>query len=418
MKLKYLILGIFSLMALACNQKELYVNAITSESLDYSAQCQRDTITFDTNTSWEAESLNDWITIEHTSGTNNGSVSIYIQQNDGEKDRTGCIILHFDEIEDVEITIRQNCSDLNGYTSLVNLPMTFGVGWGYDYSIDHADISGVRGQIVDEAKLRKYLGDEAVIAEPYSHTNYEYIVEESSTELINRISAAVNGEVDIKLASAKISSEFSKQIQENKDRLYFWYREARSVKMAFMTDDYVSEECMTSDFRNAVIDLKKGGSIEDFVKKYGTHFIWSSSLGGKFDWYFTVSQDVNNITEKIVTTISAKLLFWKSSTTSVDEKSWNEIKKDFIASFKVSGGGDKGKALNEALQSTASKGEPLSDPDLITKWQNCFVSSTKANDAELTMIDFNVYPIWEIVGNIDNTIAAKVKNYIVNDYLK
>ena len=102
----------------------------------------------------------------------------------------------------------------------------------------------------------------------------------------------------------------------------------------------------------------------------------------------------------------------------MDEKSWNEIKKDFIASFKVSGGGDKGKALNEALQSTASKGEPLSDPDLITKWQNCFVSSTKANDAELTMIDFNVYPIWEIVGNIDNTIAAKVKNYIVNDYLK
>ena len=406
-------------MALACTQEEvLHVKVVTSQVLDYSAQCQRDTILFESNSSWEAKSQCEWITVERERGEDNGTVPIYIQQNDSDEERTGSIVLNFGHEQGIEITIRQNSSDLNSFATLVNLPMTYGVGWGYDYSIDHADISGVRGQIVDEEKLKKYMGEYAVVYEPYSSTESECISEQNSSELISSISESVNGEADIKIASAKISSEFSKQIKENKNRTYFWYRESRSVRMAYMTDDYISEECMTHDFKNAVELLKRGGSIRDFVNKYGTHFIWASTLGGKFDWYFTVSQDIKEAAEKVVTTISAKLLFWNISSTSVNEKLWKEISKDFIASFKVTGGGDKGRLLNAALQETASKGVQLKDPGLITQWQNCFISSSKAKDDELTMIDFCVYPIWEILECIDENIANEVKNYTLNDYLK
>ena len=112
------------------------------------------------------------------------------------------------------------------------------------------------------------------------------------------------------------------------------------------------------------------------------------------------------------------MLFWKKTSTSVDEKIWQEVKKDFIAYFEVTGGGDKGKMLNSALQATASKGEPLSDPDLITRWQNCFTDASTVKEDEFTIIDFEVYPIWEIVEIIDEVAAAKIEKYILEEYLK
>ena len=380
--------------------------------------CQRDSIMFSGDSEWSVDSDCDWVTIEKETGYGVGNVPLYIQQNDSESDRIGYINLHFKGEKDIAIRICQDASDLNSYSALVNIPKTYGVGWGYDYSVDHADIAGVKGQIVDEARLSKTAGELAVLVEAHTYTHTECISEESCTELIQEMSSKLTGEVDLKIASAKVSGEFSKQISENKDRLYVWYRDIRAVKQAYMNADDITEECMTSDFKDAVKKLRQGGDVREFVRKYGTHFIWSSTLGGKFDWYFTISQEIKETVEKVVLTITVKLLFWNSTTTSVDENTWTEIKKDFIANFEVTGGGDKGKALNFALQATASKGEPLSNPDLITKWQECFVSPKSAKDDELTMIDFEVYPIWEIVECIDGNTAEKVRNYIVNEYLK
>lgn len=84
----------------------------------------------------------------------------------------------------------------------------------------------------------------------------------------------------------------------------------------------------------------------------------------------------------------------------------------------MTGGGDKGKMLNSALQTTASKGEPLSDPDLITRWQNCFTDASTVKEDEFTIIDFEVYPIWEVVEIIDEVAAAKIEKYILEEYLK
>lgn len=412
------LLGI--VMTLACTRNDVQVEVVSPMSLNWDASCQRDSIIFNADCSWNAESDCDWLTIEADSGNGNGIVPVYIQQNDSETDRAGNITLHFKRGKDVRITVSQESSDLNSYSELVNLPMTYGVGWGYDYSVDHADIDGVRGQIIDEARVNRFTGNTSLISEPHVSTHAEYVSEQTSTTLVDKISTTLSGEVDIKIASAKISGTFSRQTTENKDRLYVWYRDIRTVRRAYVNADIldITEYCLTSDFVRAIDELKKGGSPKDFVNKYGTHFIWNSTLGGKFDWYFTVSQEVKETVEQLILTITVKLLFWKKTSTSVDEKVWKDIKKDFIAYFEVSGGGAKGKELNSALQATASRGEPLSNPDLITLWQNCFNNSSVAKDEELTIVDFDVYPIWEIIECVDEGVARQIENFITNDYLK
>ena len=405
---------------LACTQDDVQVEVISPQSLNWDASCQRDSIVFNADCGWSVESDCDWLTIEVDNGYGNGVVPVYVQQNDGDIDRTGNILLLFENGTKVDILVCQDASDLNSYGVLVNLPMTYGVGWGYDYSVDHADIDGIRGQIVDEAKLNKITGDQALITEAYASNYTQCVSEQSSARLIEKVSGKLSAGVDIKIASAKLSGSFSKQTTENVDRLYVWYRDMRSVRKAHMNADLsdVAKNCLTNEFKKAINSLKKGGSVKDFVNKYGTHFIWNSTLGGKFDWYFTVNQDIKETAEKIVTTVTVKLLFWKKTSTSVDEKLWAEVKKDFIADFEVTGGGEKGNSLNDALKATACKGEPLSDPDLITRWQDCFVNPNTAKDDELTMIDFNVYPIWDIVKKVDKDVAKKIEDYILNEYLK
>lgn len=416
----YLISLLGLIITLACTRDDVQVEVITPQAIRYDAMCQRDTIRFSSNTDWTVDSDCVWCTVENDSGTGNGAVSLYIQQNDGGSERDGHIVVRFAGNKEVEFTISQDADDLNGYNVLVNLPMTYGVGWGYDYSVDHADIDGIRGQIVDEAKLNKITGHKSLISEPYTSTYIESVSAQSSTQLIERLSASISGEIDIKIASAKISGSFSKQTAENKDRLYIWYRDIISVRKAYLNADIfdVVENCLTTDFRTAINEVKKGGSPKAFVNRYGTHFIWNTTLGGKFDWYFTISNEIKETVERLVTTITVKLLFWKKTSTSVDEKIWQEVKKDFIAYFEVTGGGDKGKMLNSALQATASKGEPLSDPDLITRWQNCFTDASTVKEDEFTIIDFEVYPIWEVVEIIDEVAAAKIEKYILEEYLK
>lgn len=408
------------LLTLACTHDDVQVEVISPQTFNWNASCQRDSVIFKAHCAWSAESDCDWFTIEIDKGIGNGVVPIYVQQNDGDIDRNGSLIIHFEDGTEIRICASQEANDLNSNGTTVNLPMTYGVGWGYDYSVDHADIDGIRGQIVDEAKLDRITENQALIAEAYVSNYTQCISEHSSARLIEKLSGQLSGEIDIKIASAKISGSFSRQTVEDKDRLYVWYRDIRSVRYARMGIDPgdIALDCLTSDFTSAINTLKRGGSVKDFVNKYGTHLICNSVLGGKFDWYFTVNQDVKETTERIVTTLSFKLLFWKKTSTSVDEKLWKEIKKDFIADFEVTGGGEKGKNLNNALKATANKGEPLSDPDLLSRWQDCFINSSLAKDDELTMIDFNVYPIWEIVENVNKDVAKRIKDYILNEYLK
>ena len=242
---------------------------------------------------------------------------------------------------------------------------------------------------------------------------------ESSQQLQSEIAGKFTGSVDLLVAGVKVSSEYKNQIEEQKDCLYIWCRDFRTVKCSYFSNDVdllsddVVRWCTTRDFRNSV----RQDNAEEFVRKYGTHLITTSYLGGKLDYYFTVSQDVKTSTEQIVTTINVKLLWFKKSSTTVDEKVWTEIKKDFEGQFHVSGGGEYGKRLNEEFDKYVSKGEPLQDQTLTDQWYACFENSNTP-DEDLVMVDFYVIPIWDIVEVLNPSKAQEIEDYITNKYLK
>ena len=223
--------------------------------------------------------------------------------------------------------------------------------------------------------------------------------------------------MDIGIASAKVEMEYAKQMAEHKDRLYIWYRDKRIVKNAWIarvpTDNMV-RQCVTADFRQAVATLP----ARDIVRKYGTHWVSRAWLGGRMDYYFTVSQSVKASAESIALTVTVKFLCWSASaSTSVSEKTWSEIQQDFEGNFEVSGGGTAGDVLNKALADAMKKGQPLTEGEaLIGAWIDRFGADAK--DEDLTMVDFEVKPIHELVGALDAKKGEEVKRYIENEYKK
>jgi len=325
----------------------------------------------------------------------------------------------------VEIMVSQspmgNCdAGQSGFNaSYIDLPKTFALGWGYDYSIDYADIAGIRGQVFDGAALHNDFGDDVVESENYATTKLLYVSEHSVEDLQQSMSAKVTGSVDLYIARAKVSVEYQKQINETKERLFIWCRDARTVRMAHFSNevDIFDEKVVNWDTTSAFRQSVKNDTPENFVKKFGTHVVVSSVLGGKLDYYFTVSQDVKTETEGIITTVNVKVLCWESSSSSVDERSWTEIKKDFIGNFVVAGGGAVADKLNYEFKTHASKGEPVTNSELYDAWYDCFRYPSQANPDNLIMVDFEVLPIWLIVESLDPYKAEQIENYIRSHHL-
>lgn len=396
------------------NAPEEDIDYTDSTRLSYSAACQTDTLRFKASGKWAVESCPDWITPVKSTGSGDIILPLYLEQNDGGIDRSGEIVIQYSGDSSLKLQINQVSSDLNG-NYLDTLPETFGLGWGYDITTDIADISGVKGQIFNSAELRKEFGKSVIRYENNATTQIIYTKAESTESLQRQMGGKVEAGVDVKVASARVSVAFEQQINEQIDRLYVWCRDFRQIKSAYLADvdiydPEVLERCTTSDFRNCV----KNGTPAKIVKDYGTHLVKTSHLGGKLDYYFTVSSSVKETVEKMVTTINLKLLFFKKTATSVDEKLWTEIKKDFKGEFKVTGGGARGERLNQQLKEYASKGEPLLDQTLFDAWYSCFSNVSTAKQSDLAMVNFDVVPIWEIIEGLDEQKALQVKNYIKN----
>lgn len=392
--------------------------------MEEDARCSMPHVQFSSAGAWRIESDADWVTPTLEKGSGDADLPLYVEQNDGETMRRATIRIIGESGTAVTVGIAQNPAADNGAEWIADLPSNFGIGWGYDCLVDYADGAGIRGQIFNAEKLRQiYNNSNAATAENFTSTNIVAVSSQTSESLKQRISTTLTGEIDLKFAGAKVEAEFTKQIQENKDRLYVWYRDCRVVKRGLFNIDILDKnrapQCFTENFRNAVDSLCNGKMSNDmFISRYGTHIMTHSYLGGKFDYWFTVSQDVKETTETIALTVTVKFLGLKKSATSVSEDTWKDIKKDFIGRFTVSGGGKPGQTLNDSLNNTVNIGVPLDGDELITKWQQVFTSPFDVTPDQLAMVDFKITPIWKIVSMIDRETSSKLKAYIRDHYLK
>ena len=349
-----------------------------------------------------------------TQGQGEGALPIYIQQNDDERQRQGVVTVTTADGHTLSVGVTQNVPDHNGI-SYVNLPRTFGLGWGYDLSTDVADYQGLRGQVFDAEKLNQF-DDDIIRGENSTSMNLYYESGETHIQLQTNMSTRFTGSADLLIAKGSVSVQYSSQTSETHDTRYVWCREIKNVKVAYFNNpDYGSvrfiRQCITSSFRDAV----QYDTPEAIVRKFGTHVVSLSALGGKLDYYFTISKSVKTSIETIVTDINVKVLCVEKSWTETDEKRWQEVKQSFNARYKVTGGGTVGDALNAELERTANKGIPLENPVLFDQWNACF--RFPVIEDNLTMIDFHVVPIWRIVQPLNANKAKAIESYIRNTYL-
>ena len=183
---------------------------------------------------------------------------------------------------------------------------------------------------------------------------------------------------------------------------------------------YVSSYWVEKNEPNIPIGRANDTAQLYIVNKYGTHLVTTSALGGKLDYYFTLSQSVKTEVEQLVTTIQVKVLFVKKSSTSVEEHVWQEIKTDFEASFQLRGGGAIGEKLSKKLQDLSDNGTMLSEADgpLFEQWDLRFADVENVDPDDLVMVNFQVMPIWEIIEPLNPTKAAEVEEYVMETYLK
>lgn len=414
-----LLLFIILVLAACSRDEDMNTPFLTSPAaVTYDASCQTDTISFNTTGSWKAMTDAEWLTLMQDGGNGNGRLPIYIQQNDDEKLRTATITIITHNGQKIQVSLMQRVPSENGL-AYIDLPKTFGLGWGYDMKADIADVTGLRGQVFDAAALCNDYGDDIIQTDNNSYTDLYFASGNSHEEMQTNMGAKFAGSVDLFIAGAKVETEYSDQIKETRDRRYVWCRDFKAVKVSYFANlDYgeynLARYCTTSAFRNAV----RLSSPQDFVSKFGTHVIITSFLGGKFDYYFTVDQKVKTEVERIVTHINVKILFIKKSWTEVEESTWTEIQRDFKARYQVTGGGKLGIELNEKLRLCGEKNIPLEDPTLFTRWENCFTSPQKAKPDDLTVVDMQVIPIWDIVKIINPNKAAAIEQYVTTEYLK
>ena len=427
--MKNFLLPLLSFVIAACSDNEsnsCFCPTLTSpESVTYEASCRRDTICFTVEggdgIAWTASTDADWLTLEQRKGTGDGRLPVYIQQNDDERLRQATITITFDGGQGEELTVlcTQRVPSENNMV-YVDLPKTFGLGWGYDISSDVADVNGLRGQVFDAAALRNDYGNNAIQVENNAHTKIYYASGNSHREMQAEMGAKFAGSANIIVAKAKVSVEYSNQISEKVDRRYVWCRDLKTVKIAhfnnldFGGDENLVRYSTTSAFRKSV----SRDTPAEIVRKFGTHVVTAGYLGGKLDYYFTVAQSVKTEVERIITHINVKILFVSKSSTSIDEKVWTEIKRDFQARYEVVGGGKAGDILNQQLRDFADKNEPLENSDLFTNWSACFSNPNTAKPEDLAMVDFQIIPIWEIVQVINPTKAEAIEQYVMNTYLK
>ena len=419
---RHLFIAFLTLVLVACSEDEgaIAPRLTSPATANYNASCQTD-IRFDASTHWTATSDADWMTLVQEEGTGQGRLPIYLEQNDAEQTRHATVTITFDDKErsTLKVQITQRIPSENG-TAYVDLPKNFGLGWGYDMKADIADVSGLRGQIFNGADLNRKYGEDAIYVNNSTGSDLYMASGNSHEEMQNNMGATFAGSADILIASAKVSVEYSNQIKEKKDRRYVWCRTTKAVKMAGfgypvdMANKSLVRYCTTQAFRDAV----NTDSPEDIVRKFGTHLVTTAELGGKLDYYFTVSQTVKTEVERIITHINVKVLFIKKSWTEVDEKTWTEIKRDFQARYQVTGGGQIGQTLNAKLKACGEQNIPLDDPTLFEKWDACFVNPNTANPDNLTMIACNVIPIWEVIETINANKAKAIEEYVMGTYLK
>lgn len=363
----------------------------------------------DINIKWEVseKSVADLRNSKFILGLNTGITDMKITYPEGVKK-------YHIEVEDAN-TNRAVYEDINNEDS----DIIDGIGYG----INVIQAEGASEEEIQKMKpilnVNKMIKDEKILYSEENAVEYTSINGETIREFVSNYcelySASVGGGIGkLFSAGAKVSYEKSINKLENSNYSINKYSTLVKILKVFFrenSDNYCKYLCgEEADYENREIwkELigtdEKHTSVEDFIKKYGTHIIVSGDFGGRADLNYVVSAKKSQSSEKSVkeTTTTIKTFFTKTKTKkSIDEilktAEVNNVSVDFYS--KAEGGDTKRYSL-DSLGNYNNNFE---------KWMD---SISEQNSTLINFENASLYPIWNLLTDKYKDRKEEFKKYV------
>lgn len=293
--------------------------------------------------------------------------------------------------------------DADGPEDLKDGNRIYGVGYGYNFILDHANALSaapiIDPKFVDENHKRKTNGIMADI-DTKLYTGH------SLTEISNELSATAVASGGICGFKGEVGAAFDATYRKSSEYEYAMFvTNISRTSVTLEVDRETTVQHLSPTFKMAVqgeTERYKGNKgLYNLISDYGTHFVYQARLGGRVRYTSTV--DISKVSGEYDLTAYAKLSYEGlsfSAEGTVDNKYKQSFEKNKSAvNTKVSAMG----GTMETLRNVAQKG---------TK-QDLDAWAATLDDIKNTVV-VNVektFPIWDLVSN-DPERAKAIETYV------
>ena len=408
-----LVIALFAAAIFACQQEPVFLAEVT-----YPAQASGDamlvdafdhefTFSIQTDGKWRVESDRRFLHLSPKEGSGNATVTVRVENNQGDERKIGNITIKFPGHEDRNKTLvieqkftgdySQNAADILETTNKI-----YAVGYSYDCTGEYASPSSVKNEIFDTKALIKdgVLAVNAVQASLTSTTVSGSSISEMTNDLA--VKANVSGGFGKFKAEANASFDMSHVKNSNYEFASTYFdlivrRASLSRSLEALKDDYMTDDAW-NDINGVPVKNKHGitkvrypskGGLKALVEQYGTHVVVESGLGGRI--CYSMEVDISKIKTSYDINAFAKASYdgIVKAGGSVDEKyhqSYQNNKQNISLKLNVLGGDEK---LTKKLG--------IQDGFTKANLEAWMASVTENNMALVSFSNKSLVPIYELV---------------------
>lgn len=349
----------------------------------------------------------DWIELDADTVSTSGTLLFYVLPNEGARSRDAIITLRLGNNPETSIVkVHQHSQAEDDANSLPGGALTrqSRVGYGYNMLIDYMDPKSVTEPVLDYEKLVKAEQTWGTIiaeegrAQQGLNVKSSYSIEEMSSWMTEQSST----ETKILFWSKKVQ-KYKKVSEYSLDQRTYGYSSLYKTIATRYVDEGKLEAILRSggdvfsaDFRklyDPVNTNPTNQNIGALVKKFGTHLVVYTDLGGRMDYM------VNFRSEETSRETVERYLKYKNGSKKEDKES-KEASHNILTSgdglaFDIYGGSES--AL-KALSASAKTKDPYGqlDSNLLGKW----INSIQASDPNsVSLVRCILLPIWQLMTN-------------------
>lgn len=406
MRSNYLrIITLFVLILSSCSDKDKHRISEDINEILISTNCDVYSLSNKEHSSWRIIYTPEWITPIKDSGSVNDNIELYVESSHDL--REGMIKIQYASGTTSSTKLVQS-PDMEGNFSLSR---AYAVGWSFDIST-YMDSRGLREQVLNTQKI---VNSEDVVytIENHNVSKTFYYFGESTKELSDNMSAELNVDGKFNTFNLNIQGSFGKSAISNSKRIFSMVRGLYSQKLVYISNfdalDAIENNYFTTDFadmRKRIIDSNGSDeAIEEMIRRYGTHIILQSYLGGSFDYYY--SSVVSSLDEDLDVKAAINFGFQDKFGLDADVKykdSFNELSNEIIEKFSVLGG--------DAVPITNAVASGTIDKEMINQWFKSFTDIEK-----MELLHFELTPISDMFADNDD-IKKKIENYTLRMYYR